>query len=306
LKINKFYAAAISAFLIWGFFPIPLKALASHPSGQILYYRIIISCISLIIISVLFRRKKLIESIVFFKASDKKEQKRFSILSIFGGLLMTTNWLTFIYVINHISIQTGSFSYLICPIITAVLGFIVLKESLTQNQWVAILLSSFSCVLIGSGSLLNLGFSLLIASSYAFYLITQRMLKAYDKTFLLMLQLSIALIVVGPFYSFFNGSAAVDIYFFSIVTLISLLFTVLPLFLSLYALKELPSGAMGILMYINPILNFIIAFLYYQEITSSTQLWAYFLISVSLVLYYVKLPKVKSFKEKLFKVKTQF
>lgn len=293
MKFNKYYSAAIAAFLIWGFFPIPLKALADHPSGQILYFRILISCISLIAFTFAFRRKELKKSIQIYKTSGKQEQRRFTFLTVAGGFLLTTNWLTFIYVINHISIQTGSFSYLICPIITAILGFLLLKETLAPNQWIAIALSTFSCILLGAGSFLNLGFSLLIAFSYAFYLITQRMLKDYDKMFLLMLQVIIAVLIVGPFYSFFNGSAGVDAHFFLLIILISVLFTVIPLFLSLFALKQLPSGAMGILMYINPVLNFIIAFLYYQEVSSITQVAAYFIISISLILYNVKFTRRK-------------
>jgi chloramphenicol-sensitive protein RarD len=293
LKFNKYYSAAIAAFIIWGFFPIALKALSNHPSGQILYYRILTSCISIILLSLLFRRKEFTKSISIFKSSDQKEQKRFAYLTLAAGLLMTINWLVFIYVINHISIQTGSFSYLVCPIITAVLGYLLLKETLAPNQWIAIILSSISCILLGTGSFLNLGYSLLIASSYAFYLITQKLLKDYDKIFLLTLQLIIACIIVMPFYTFFNGGAGVDLYFFSVIVLISLLFTVLPLFLSLFALKEMPSGAMGILMYINPVLNFIIAFLYYQEKASNNQLWAYSMISLSLILYNLNFSKAK-------------
>ncbi len=226
-------------------------------------------------------------------SSDKKEQKRFITLTVAGGFLLTTNWLSFIYVINHISIQAGSFSYLICPIITSVFGYLILKELLTPNQWLAILLSAISCILLGSGSILNLGFSLLVATSYAFYLITQRMLKDYDKIFLLTLQLITAVVVVGPFYTFFNGTAGVDVYFFSILIIISLLFTVIPLFLSLYALKELNSGAIGILMYVNPVLNFLIAFIYYKENTTNIQLAAYLLISISLILYNIRYIKTR-------------
>src|SRR5690606_13348903 len=113
---------------IWGFIPFPLKALADYPSGQILFFRVALSVLLLLFITVLFRRKKLLETLALVKAAPAREARRFMLFTFLGGSLLTINWLTFIYVINHINIQTGSFSYLLCPILTAVLGFALLKE----------------------------------------------------------------------------------------------------------------------------------------------------------------------------------
>jgi chloramphenicol-sensitive protein RarD len=62
-------------------------------------------------------------------------------------------------------------------------------------------------------------------------------------------------------------------------------FTVLPLFLNLYALNVLPSGTVGILMYINPLVSFVLAFVYYHEASGTTQAIAYAVILASVVLY---------------------
>jgi len=245
----------------------------------------------LLAISLLFRRKQLQQTFKQLKAAAVREKRLFALYTFLGGALLTTNWLTFIYVVNHIDIQTGSFSYLLCPILTAVLGFLLLKEELRANQWLAIGLSALSCVLIGTGELTSLLFSLLIALSYAFYLITQRILKAYDKIVLLKLQLLLAFVFIGPFYAYFAGlaGASLDAHFFLQVSLLSAGFTVLPLFLNLFALKELTSGTIGILMYINPILNFVMAFLYFNEHTTALKVAAYLLIFLSVIIYNLRL-----------------
>ncbi|PVY39312.1 EamA family transporter [Pontibacter virosus] len=288
---KPYYAAGIAAFVIWGFIPFPLKALADYPSGQILFFRVALSVILLLLITVLFRRKNLMQTIMQVKASKPREARKFLLYTFLGGSLLTINWLTFIYVINHINIQTGSFSYLLCPILTAVLGFTLLKEELRPNQWVAIGLSALSCVLIGTGELTSLLFSLLIALSYAFYLITQRLLKVYDKIVLLTLQLVLSFVFIAPFYEQFKGSSEVvlDGHFFLMTGILSAVFTVLPLFLNLYALKELTSGTIGILMYINPILNFVVAFLYFNEETTAVKVAAYVLIFISVIIYNINL-----------------
>ncbi|MDX5480922.1 MAG: EamA family transporter [Hymenobacteraceae bacterium] len=288
---KPYYAAGLGAFIIWGFIPFPLKALAAYPSGQILYFRVALSVALLLVISLLFRRKMLLQTFAQLKDSSSREKRLFVLYTFLGGALLTINWLTFIYVINHIDIQTGSFSYLLCPILTAVLGFLLLKEELRPNQWLAIGLSALSCILIGTGELTSLLFSLMIALSYAFYLITQRILKAYDKIVLLKLQLLLSFVLIGPFYSYFAGAGggALDMHFFLNIALLSAGFTVLPLFLNLFALKELTSGTIGILMYINPILNFVMAFLYFNEQTTTTKILAYLIIFVSVIIYNINI-----------------
>ncbi|QCR25174.1 EamA family transporter [Pontibacter sp. SGAir0037] len=291
LKANPYYAAGIAAFVIWGFIPFPLKALAAFPSGQILFFRIALSIVFLLIISLLFRRRSIRSTIQQVKQSAARERRLFFTYTFLGGLLLTVNWLSFIYVINHINIQTGSFSYLLCPILTAVLGFLLLKEPLRTNQWLAIGLSALSCILVGTGEITSLLYSLLVGLSYAFYLITQRLLKVYDKIVLLNLQLILAFAFIAPFYSYFTSGTtpALNTHFFLNIAMLSALFTVLPLFLNLYALKELTSGTIGILMYINPLLNFIMAFLYFNEETTLTKVMAYLLIFVSVIIYNINL-----------------
>ena len=287
MKINKYYATAIAAFVIWGFIPFPLRALTGYPSGQILYFRILVSVLSLLAILFTFKRKEAKTTFRNYQLSSKVEKRKLLLLMLAGGLLLTANWLIFIYVINHISIQTASFSYLLCPILTAALGFLILKEPLRINQWLAIGLSLLSCSLIGVASFTNLLFSLLIAASYAFYLISQRVLKDYDKIVLLTMQLLLAFIIIGPFYPYFRaeGAAIPDLKFFGFISVLSLVFTVLPLFLNLFSLRELSSGTIGILMYLNPIINFMLAFLYFGEEASMQQIIAYFLIFLSIILY---------------------
>jgi len=69
------------------------------------------------------------------------------------------------------------------------------------------------------------------------------------------------------------------------MTLIVLLFTIIPLFLNLYALKGMNSSAVGILMYTNPLINFLLAIFYFKENINLSQIMAYSLILVSIVIF---------------------
>nr|WP_305070049.1 EamA family transporter [Flavobacterium covae] len=73
--------------------------------------------------------------------------------------------------------------------------------------------------------------------------------------------------------------------FWEVMTLIVILFTILPLFLNLYALKGVDSKTVGVLMYINPLINFFLALFYFREEINLIQLSAYLLIIVAIILF---------------------
>lgn len=287
MKPNRYSVAAVSSFVIWGFIAFPLKQLSGFASTQILYYRILLALLCLPVVLLLFKRNSLKETYRLYRQSSQKERLVFICCTILGSFLLTANWLIFIYVVNQINIQTASFSYLLCPILTALLGFVLLKERLKAQQWLAVAISLSSCFLLGVVSIQNLIFSLLIALSYALYLITQSVLRKYDKIVLLTFQILLSFLVIASIGSSSRGEVPVAISFYMIIFVLSTVFTILPLFLNLYALKELKSATVGILMYINPLINFFVAFAFFGESASITQVTAYLLILLSILVYNV-------------------
>lgn len=275
----------MSAFAIWGFLPLVLKSLKGHGAGEILYFRIFFSSILLVMIVTLIRNKKLKKDIALFRASDKNSKLRFILLWLCGGLLLTINWLTFIYTVNEINIKTASFSYLICPVLTAVLGSVVLKEKMTTTQWSAVFLCSVSCVLMGMNSVTELGYSVVTAFTYGMYLILQRLNKDYDRMTVLSVQILFSFFLLNLGYGYLMTDTPADVNFFVITAIIAGVFTVLPLFLNLFALIGMSSATVGVLMYINPIINFIVAFLVFNEQVSSLQIVGYSIIAVALVIF---------------------
>lgn len=292
---RKHYAAAISAFVVWGFFALPLRALNQYTAGEILYFRIAIAALLLVVLVFIFRKAALKEDIVRIKTLTPRDRNRFITLTLAGALLLIVNWLVFIYVINAINIKTASFSYFICPVLTAVLGNYILKEKLTPLQWTAVTLCVISCVLLGFNSVAELGYSFAVALSYALYLISQRRNKGFDRLIVLAVQMVFAFIVLTCVYAFLVEAAPSTIYFYGMITLVAGVFTVLPLFLNLFALNGINSTTVGILLYINPLMNFTIAFLVFGETTTLLQAIGYLIILVALVLFnYPNLQKLKA------------
>lgn len=288
MKLTKYYIAAISAFIIWGFFSLALKPLHHYPSLDILFYRVFLCVILMLIISLGFRKKTISETKTYFKILSLKEKRNLTLLTIGGAMLLTANWFIFIYVMNHISVKAASFAYLVCPIITTVFAYIILKDQLTKIQWGAVGLSIFSCVLLGYGHFQDVFYSLIVAATYALYLVIQKRNTQIDKFLLLTIQLVITAVVLLPFYPFYSGEIPTEISFYVYLLIIAVVFTIIPLFLNLYALKAVNSSTVGILLYINPLINFFLALFYYKEPISALQILAYSLIMISIIIFNYK------------------
>lgn len=291
---QKHYAAAISAFVIWGFFSLPLRALHNYTAGEILYFRIACSVIILLVIILGFRKAKLKQDVKLLKTYSVRERNRIIALTLGGAVLLIINWLVFIYVINAVNIKTASFSYFICPVLTAVLGNFILKEKLTSLQWTAVALCVVSCVLLGLNSVLELGYSFVVAISYALYLVSQRKHYGFDRLTILAIQMIFALSVLSVVYPVLVNTAPETPFFYGMIAIVAGVFTVLPLFLNLYALNRINSATVGILLYINPMMNFAIAFFVFQEGITELQVIGYGIILIALVLFnYPNLVKLK-------------
>lgn len=285
MKINKYFVAAFASFVIWGFFSLALKPLKDYPSVDILFYRIFFASFFLIIINVLFRKKALATDFAIFKKMPQQLKIQSLILTSMGGILLITNWFLFIYAINHVSLQSASFAYMICPILTTILAFIILKEKLSQWQWLSVILCVISCAILSYGHLKDLLYSVLIALSFSFYLITQRKNHQFDRFIILSIQLLISSIVLLPFFSNFTAAVPTEISFYYLILIVVIFFTIIPLFLNLYALKGLNSSTVGILMYTNPLIHFFLAFFYFKEKVNEPQIISYLIILLSIVIF---------------------
>lgn len=285
MQLNKYFFSALLSFFIWGFFSLALKPLHDYPSLDILFYRVFYATTLLLVINLLFRKEQLKKDIAVFKSFEKSEKQKTLLLTILGGFLLTFNWFLFMYCVNHVSLQSASFAYLICPIITTILAFLILKEQLSKLQWFSVFLCVISCGILSYGHVTELLYSLVIATTFALYLISQRKNNQFDRFVVLTVQMVIASMVLCPFYPFYKDVTPTASLFWILMTLIVLLFTIIPLFLNLYALKGMNSSAVGILMYTNPLINFLLAIFYFKENINLSQIIAYSLILVSIVIF---------------------
>jgi chloramphenicol-sensitive protein RarD len=294
----KYYLSAITGFAIWGTFAFVLKPLSSFSSLDILIHRVIYASICILIACFLFRRKQVLESVQYVKTLTLTDRRKLLYNILFSAITLAANWFLFIYVMNKVSINATSLAYLICPILTTFLASIFRNEKLNKGQWFAIWLSLSSCLILAYGHLMDLVYSMIIALSYAVYLVLQRNKFQMDKFFTLTTHIVVSTILLLPILSVIDSNQPRTSTFHWYIIVIAIFYTIIPLFLNNYALKKLDSSIVGTLLYLNPIISFLLAITYFKEPINLIQAMAFGLIFAAVIIFNVAYLKGKKLQQK--------
>jgi chloramphenicol-sensitive protein RarD len=281
----KHYLSAVLGFAIWGTFALVLKPLSAYAALDILIHRVIFATISIVLVCFIFRRKQTFASIRYLKTISKKERVKLMANILFSAVMLGFNWFSFIYVMNAVSVNATSLAYLICPILTTVLASLFLHEKLNMGQWLAVLLSLISCIILAYGHFMDLIYSMVIALSYAVYLVLQKNTFQMDKFFTLTIHIVVSTILLLPILTVIDTTVPKTITFYSLVAIIAVGYTIIPLFLNIFALKGLDSSIVGTLLYLNPIISFLLAVLYYKEPINTVQIVGFGMIFIAVVIF---------------------
>ena len=136
-------AAAIGAFAIWGLFPLYLKQLAVVPALQIMAHRVVWCC--LLVFGWLAARGEL--GAVRAALADPGSRRRLTA----SALLISVNWLLYVWAVNNGHIVEASLGYFINPLVNVLLGVLVLGERLSRAQRIAVTLAAAGVAVLTVG-----------------------------------------------------------------------------------------------------------------------------------------------------------
>jgi chloramphenicol-sensitive protein RarD len=271
---------AASAFLIWGISPIYWKQLLAVPSLEIVMHRVVWS--PLFLLPVLALRNRWGE----FAATFRKPGAVLGLL--FTTLLISVNWLIFIWAINNEHVLETSIGYYMTPLINVLLGIVFLRERLRLLQAAALALAA------GAVFYLTLDYgkfpwiALSLGFSFGLYGLLHKIMAVSSITGLMVEMLLLS----GPalaylFYldhlgtgAFLRAGIRIDL-----LLAATSLFTAFPLFLFTIGTRRLNLSTLGFLQYIAPSCYFLLAVFYYREPVSSAQIGTFLLIWVALCCY---------------------
>ncbi|NUM79512.1 EamA family transporter [bacterium] len=284
MSSKKHFLAGLSSYVIWGFVPLLFKELSAFDDYEIIFYRVFVAALAMaVVFSMDWKASWNAVADVF-----RQSQKDFWImmtLTLVGGALLMVNWVTYVYVVNHVSIHGAAFAYLILPIATTFLAFFILGEKLNKNKWAGIVLSGISCYLMANVDVNQILYIAAITLSYSFYMITQRRNLYVNRRISLSMQMVAGVLMMLLIDPIKTPVGELDFHFWLFVSLIALFFTITPLLLNLFALNGMESSQLAFLIYVNPIISFVIGVTIYGEELDWLAVTAYSLMAIAIVIF---------------------
>lgn len=271
---------AATAFLIWGISPIYWKQLLAVPSLEIVMHRIVWS--PLFLLPVLAHQKRWGE----FAGTLKQPGAILGLL--FTTLLISANWLIFIWAINNEHVLETSIGYYMTPLINVLLGMIFLRERLRPLQGAALALAA------GAVFYLTLDYgkfpwiALSLGFSFGLYGLIHKIMAVSAITGLMVEMLLLSAPALAYLIYLDNLGTAAFLHAGLRIDLLlaaTSLFTAFPLFLFTLGTRRLHLSTLGFIQYIAPSCYFLLAVFYYHEPVSSPQVRTFLLIWVALCCY---------------------
>jgi len=275
------YGAA--AYVLWGILPIYFKAIADVGALDIVAHRVLWSLPFLALLLAFSRGWGQV-------LAAARKPRILGVLAI-TALLIGGNWLLYVYAVTSGHILASSFGYYLNPLANVLLGRFVLKERLTRLQWIAVAVAGAGISVLAAGSLGQLWISLTLCISFALYGLLRKVVPASAITGLaietaLLFPLAMAWLAWRTVDGAPTlGSSETD----TILLVLAGIVSTTPLLLFTAAAKRLPYSTLGMLQFLAPTLQFLIAVLIYGEPFTRAHAVAFAAIWTAIALYVVAL-----------------
>ncbi|TFB18882.1 EamA family transporter RarD [Filobacillus milosensis] len=279
-RLGTIYAS--SAYIIWGFLPLYWKLVEHVPAWEILAHRILWSFVFMILFIIVIRRWNLFIGEWRQIISDKKKFLGISA----AGLVISLNWVIFIWAVNSDRVLDASLGYYINPLISIFFGIIFLRERFSKLQWVAIGFAFLGVFYMtynfGSVPWAALG----MAITFAFYGLLKKTVDLNP-----IFGLAIETLIVAPVaivyitYLQVNQFGALGFSWEGFVLLGTGLATALPLLLFGQGAKRIPLSLVGFLQYFAPTIMLLLGVFLFNETFTQVHAITFTLIWIGLILY---------------------
>ena len=278
-RLERGFLFGIAAYALWGVIPIYFKLLKGVPLFDIVAHRVLWSLPLLTLLIIAARG--------WAKVRAALAQPRTIGVLVLTALLIAGNWLLYVYAVTSGHILASSFGYYLNPLANVLLGRFVLKERLSRLQWTAVAIAAAGISVLAAGALSQLWISLTLCITFALYGLLRKVVAADAVTGLaietaLLFPLAILWLAVrGSGGAPVMGTTEMQTGLLIGAGLVS----TTPLILFNAAARRLPYSTMGMLQFIAPTLQFLIAVLLYKEPFGPAHAVAFGAIWTALFLY---------------------
>lgn len=279
-KSGVLYAAL--AFFWWGLFPLYFRLVPNVPSGQVLAHRIVWCLLLLVALLGLQRR--------WAWLGEVARQPRVLAAFAASALLLSANWLTYIWSVNHGHVVDASLGYFITPLVNVLLGFTLLHERPRRAQWIALGCATLGVVWLTVQTGRLPWIALLLAATFGLYGLLRKVavLGALEG-------LTLETLVLAPFAAialgvwaydgsaiFPAGDALTNVWLIALGPI-----TAVPLLLFAAGARRISMTTLGLMQYIGPSIQFVLGLWVFHEPFTTTRLAGFALIWFALAVYSV-------------------
>jgi len=273
-------ASAALAYVLWGLFPLYFSHLAQVPALEVLVHRVVWS-LAFVLLLLAWRRQ-------WAWLGPVLRQPRVLGAFALSALLLSCNWLTYIWAVNNGHVIDSSLGYFITPLVNVALGYTVLHERPRPLQWSALALATLGVVWLTWQAGQLPWIALVLAASFGAYGLLRKIavlgpLEGLTlETLLLAGPALVALLLWwgrGP-HSFPSPELATNLWLIGVGPL-----TAVPLLLFAAGARRISLTTLGLLQYIGPTIQFVLGIWLFGEPFGVERLAGFALIWAALLLY---------------------
>lgn len=273
-------AAALGAYVIWGFLPLYLILVRSVPAVEFVGWRIIFT-LPLCLLIVAFRRQGP-------QLAEAFRDKRALATLFVSAALIGVNWLVYVWAIQNNHVYAASLGYYINPLVNVLLGTLLLGEKLSRRQWIAVGLAAAGVALLLGGALTTLWISLTLAFSFGTYGLLRKRVSVgslpgltIESALLLIPAAGIALWYAAST----QGTAIDDSPGMTLSIMLGGALTAFPLLLFAIAARRMDYSTLGFIQFLAPTIVFVLGLTVFGEELELVQLACFMLIWTAIAVF---------------------
>ena len=276
------FAYGVAAYGLWGIFPLYWPLLEPAGALEILAHRVLWSLVTVVLVVLVLRRTDAVRAVL----ADRRSR-----WLLFGAAaVITLNWFGYIWGVNNGRVVETSLGYFINPLVTVLMGVLLLGERLRPRQWAAVGLAAVAVVVLTVDYGRPPWVALLLAFSFATYGLAKKKagVDAVES-------LTVETLFIGPVAAAYIGWLAWQGtgdfgqhgagHAFMLTT--AGVVTVVPLLCFGAAAIRVSMVTIGLLQYIAPVLQFLLGVWWYGEAMPASRWVGFVLVWIALVVFTV-------------------
>jgi chloramphenicol-sensitive protein RarD len=268
------------AYLLWGLLPLYWPLLRPSSALEVLAHRVIWSLVVVVVLLAVVRRLPSLLAV----ARDRGKAWRLALAAVF----IAVNWFTYIYGVSSGQVVETSLGYFANPIVTVLLGVLVLKERLRTGQWVALGLAGVAVLVLSVENGRPPWIALVLAFSFGAYALLKKTAQV-GAVEGLGVETAVLLVPAAAFVAWLGASGAGTFGTqgsgHAALLALSGVVTAIPLLLFGAAASRVPLTTLGILQYLAPTLQFLLGVTLFDEPMPPLKLLGFALVWVALALF---------------------